>query len=57
MTGPKTDEFLRSLCPETLRKLFGALDASEKFSSLYHIFEIKFSDFLFLRKVACVSQM
>ena len=39
----KTAEFLRSLCPETLRKLFGALDASEKFSysSLYHIFKIK----------------
>ena len=44
----KTNEFLRSLCPETLRKLFGALDASEKFSysSLYHIFKIKLLDFL-----------
>ena len=28
----KTDEFLPSLGPETLQKLFGALDASEKFS-------------------------
>ena len=27
----KTDEFLRSLCTETLRKLFGAIDASECF--------------------------
>ena len=26
----KTDEFLRSLCAETLRKLFGALDAVKK---------------------------
>ena len=26
----KTDEFLRSLCPEILRKLFGALDAVTK---------------------------
>ena len=31
----KTDEFLRSLCPETLRKLFGALDASEKFGGFH----------------------
>ena len=26
----KTDEFLRSLCPGTLPKLFGALDAVKK---------------------------
>ena len=54
----KTDEFLPSLGPETLRKLFGALDASEKFSysSLYHIFKNTFR-FPFLRKLTCVSKM
>ena len=55
----KTDEFLRSLGPETLQKLFGVLDASETFSysSLYHIFKIKTFRFPFLRKLACVSKM
>ena len=50
----KTDEFLRSLCPETLRKLFAALDASEKFSysSLYHIFKIKTFRFPFFTKIS-----
>ena len=55
----KTDAFLQSLCPETLRKLFGALHASEKF--LIRLFisclKSKLLDFLFLRKLACVSKM
>ena len=55
----KTDEFLPSLGPETLRKLFGALDASEKFSysSLYHIFKNNTFRFPFLRKLTCVCKM
>ena len=55
----KTDEFLRSLGPETLRKLFGALDASEKFSysSLYHTFKNNTFRFPFLRKLTCLSKM
>ena len=50
----KNDEFLRSLLPETLRKLFGAPDASEKFSysSLYQNFKIKTFRFPILTKIS-----